>query len=163
MRKAIYEMKEWKIIGAIAIGIAFIVCVLLYHSDVEVVSSHFLGADGNIIYLDEENVLYKLNENGTILVEKDLPEKKGNYEYSYSNLTSDSEGNIYLLVKAYDSREETTQNYVQKFSSKGKKLETVFETEVDSQKNNFDFSFCGKRAGHRCGGFRSAGIGSSPV
>lgn len=107
--------------------IAFVLSYSIKTSDIQIISTSFVGDDEYFYYLEDDYDLYKLTMDGTIITHKKLPRRHKENLISYKNITVDEDGNMYLIVTEENQNKELLKQWIQVFNPKGKKQKTFLE------------------------------------
>lgn len=124
--------KSFLILGAVSIILSFLLCAVISVTDIQVVDTRYVDADGNFLFLEDDK-MYQLDKNEKILFQKKLPRKNGINTINYRDITKDNDGNIYLISDEVDKEGTVFSQTVIQFSEDGRKQKQLFsfQTEKD--------------------------------
>lgn len=135
---------RWSIVGMFIFVLSFLVQYFINKPNLGVYLSSDMDPSGNVYVLSvsESNGNYfitKISSGGSTDFKLDLEKSSGSYEYTYSNLESDSKGNFYFVKRAKNLDNASNGN-----SSLPLTSETVMMYDTSGnyikQVLNFDFS-----------------------
>lgn len=123
-------LKTLLVVFIISLAFAAIMSAAGRKTRLESLVSVYADAAGDFYYLGfrgERDYYYKLNKDGRIITAVRLPKYLDGRFYRYKALSSDDNGNVYIVVYEKDNKQNIISKYIQVFDANGKKVKRIFE------------------------------------
>lgn len=117
--------------GAVSIILSFLLCSVISVTDIQVVDTRYVDADGNFLFLENGEKMYQLDKKEKILFQKKLPRKSGTNTINYRNITKDNDSNIYLIADEAGTDDIVFSQTVIQFSKDGRKQKQLFSFQLE--------------------------------